>query len=88
MSDGGKGSAPRPKSVSNEEYANRWDAIFQKDKRVEEDQQNEDEEFEAILKRNRENALQELVDISESLGLYEFDDKLTRYNEETQEVKK
>jgi hypothetical protein len=88
MNDGGKGSSPRPKSVSNEEYANRWDAIFQKDKRVEEDQQNEDEEFEVILKRNRENALQELVDISESLGLYEFDDKLTRYNEETQEVKK
>jgi len=88
MSDGGKGSAPRPKSVSNEEYANRWDAIFQRDIRKIEDQQNEDEEFEAILKRNRENALQELVDISESLGLYEFDDKLTRYNEETQEVKK
>jgi hypothetical protein len=87
MSDGGKGSAPRPKSVSNEEYANRWDAIFQRDIRKVEDQQNEDEEFEAILKRNRENALQELVDISESLGLYEFDDKLTRYNEETQEVK-
>ena len=28
MSDGGKGSTPRPFSVSNEEYANRWDAIF------------------------------------------------------------
>lgn len=27
----GKGSAPRPFSVSNEEYANRWDAIFAKD---------------------------------------------------------
>lgn len=31
-SDGGKGSSPRPFSVSNEEYANRWDAIFGKDK--------------------------------------------------------
>lgn len=31
MSDGGKGSAPRPFSVSNEEYANRWDAIFGRD---------------------------------------------------------
>lgn len=30
MSDGGKGSKPRPISVSNEEYANRWDAIFAK----------------------------------------------------------
>jgi hypothetical protein len=31
MSDGGKGSSPRPFSVSNEEYANRWDAIFSRD---------------------------------------------------------
>lgn len=30
-SDGGKGSSPRPFSVSNEEYASRWDAIFAKD---------------------------------------------------------
>ena len=31
MSDGGKGSAPRPFSVSNQEYAERWDAIFGRD---------------------------------------------------------
>ena len=31
MNDGGKGSRPRPFSVSNEEYANRWDAIFGRD---------------------------------------------------------
>jgi hypothetical protein len=31
MSDGGKGSKPRPFSVANEEYATRWDAIFGKD---------------------------------------------------------
>jgi hypothetical protein len=31
MSDGGKGSTPRPLSVSNEEYATRWDAIFGRD---------------------------------------------------------
>jgi hypothetical protein len=30
-SDGGKGSSPRPFSVSNEEYARRWEAIFGKD---------------------------------------------------------
>lgn len=30
MSDGGKGSAPRPFSVSNQTYAERWDAIFGK----------------------------------------------------------
>lgn len=28
QSDGGKGSTPRPFSVSNEEYAKRWEAIF------------------------------------------------------------
>ena len=31
QSDGGKGSSPRPFSVSNEEYAKRWEAIFGKD---------------------------------------------------------
>ena len=31
MSDGGKGSKPRPFSVSELEYATRWDAIFQRD---------------------------------------------------------
>ena len=31
MGDGGKGSAPRPFSVSQEEYDNRWDAIFGRD---------------------------------------------------------
>lgn len=32
MSDGGKGSKPRPLSVANEEYAARWDAIFGRDR--------------------------------------------------------
>jgi hypothetical protein len=31
MSDGGKGSKPRPYSVSDLEYATRWDAIFNRD---------------------------------------------------------
>ena len=31
MSDGGKGSKPRPFSVAQEEYEQRWDAIFQRD---------------------------------------------------------
>ena len=31
MSDGGKGSSPRPFSVANDEYAKRWDAIFGRD---------------------------------------------------------
>lgn len=31
MSDGGKGSSPRPFSVSQAEYDSRWDAIFSRD---------------------------------------------------------
>jgi hypothetical protein len=31
MSDGGKGSSPRPFSVSQDEWSKRWDAIFQRD---------------------------------------------------------
>jgi len=31
MSDGGKGSKPRPFSVAQHEYDNRWDAIFGRD---------------------------------------------------------
>ena len=30
-SDGGKGSSPRPYSVSQQEYDSRWDAIFGRD---------------------------------------------------------
>jgi hypothetical protein len=39
MSDGGKGSAPRPYSVSNEEYASRWDMIFRKDQKEDKQKQ-------------------------------------------------
>ena len=42
MGDGGKGSKARPFSVSQNEFDNRWDLIFKKDKdmqvRVKEDQ--------------------------------------------------
>ena len=31
MSDGGKGSNPRPFNVSQKEYDTRWDAIFGRD---------------------------------------------------------
>ena len=58
MSDGGKGSSPRPYSVSNEEYANRWDAIFGRDIETEKDK--------------RKQALDDLVRISEELGLYDL----------------
>lgn len=55
MSDGGKGSSPRPFSISQQEYDNRWDNIFSRD-------------------------LKEVVP--------EREDKVTRNNEETQEVLK
>jgi|688.fasta_scaffold365622_2 hypothetical protein len=31
MSDGGKGSKPRPFSISHDEWSTRWDAIFGRD---------------------------------------------------------
>ena len=44
-----KGSSPRPYSVSQQEFAKNYDAIFRKpDPRVIEDQQNEDEAFNRI----------------------------------------
>ena len=44
-----KGSSPRPYSVSQQEFANNFDAIFRKpDPRMIEDQKNEDEAFEKI----------------------------------------
>ena len=60
MSDGGKGSKPRPFSVSQHEYDNRWDAIFGRDLKEQE---------------KREKALDEMVRISQEMGLY--DDELT-----------
>ena len=43
MSDGGKGSKSRPFSVTQEEYENRWDAIFQRDIPKEENKETENE---------------------------------------------
>mgnify|MGYP007069477924 FL=1 len=60
MSDGGKGSKPRPFSVTQEEYDNRWDTIFGRDLKEQE---------------KREKALDEMVRISQEMGLY--DDELT-----------
>jgi len=56
MSDGGKGSKPRPFSVTQHEYDNRWDAIFGRDLKE---------------KEKRENALDEMVRINQELGLYD-----------------
>lgn len=38
---GGKGSSPRPFSISQDEYEKRWDAIFQRDLKEEEKESEE-----------------------------------------------
>ena len=55
MSDGGKGSSPRPYSVDQSTFANNWDQIFGKKKPNDQ----------------KENALNELVRLSQELGLYD-----------------
>lgn len=35
VSDGGKGCKPRPFSVTQDEYDNRWNLIFQRDNKTE-----------------------------------------------------
>jgi len=53
MSDGGKGSSPRPFSVSQETFANNYDNIFRKPSPKElEDEKAEQEEFDRILEQN------------------------------------
>jgi hypothetical protein len=47
----GKGSSPKPFSVSQQEYDTRWDAIFCRDLKDEEDQKLEDEAFEQLEKQ-------------------------------------
>ena len=73
MSDGGKGSSPRPFSVSQETYANNYDRIFRKPSPKElEEEKAEQEEFDRILEENkrRQAALEALVQENERLGLY------------------
>ena len=73
MSDGGKGSSPRPFSVSQETYANNFDRIFRKPSPKElEEEKAEQEEFDRILEENkrRQAALEALVQEKERLGLY------------------
>ena len=68
MSDGGKGSSPRPYSVDQNTFANNWEAIFGKKTPKEvDDAQAEDEAFALLEKQKRENALNELVRINEEL---------------------
>jgi hypothetical protein len=71
MSDGGKGSSPRPFSVSQEEYNNRWDAIFGRDLKKEDNTGVQKNEYYDII--TTEEALDELVRINQELGLYDMD---------------
>lgn len=49
MSDGGKGSSPRPFSVSHEQYGNNYDAIFgKKTPKQIDDAQAEEEAFKEL----------------------------------------
>jgi hypothetical protein len=53
MSDGGKGSSPRPFSVSQKTFGDNYDAIFRKPSPKEiEDAKAEQEEFDRILEDN------------------------------------
>ena len=95
MSDGGKGSAPRPFSVSQEKFANNFDAIFRKNIKAAEEihsdkgyQLGNKEDQEAFAKKRQEAALDEMVRISQEMNLYDDEfDAIHKYNEETKEVK-
>ena len=55
----GKGSSPRPLSISQQEYETRWDAIFCRDLKDEEDQKLEDEAFEQLAKQKEIKSTQQ-----------------------------
>ena len=94
MSDGGKGSAPRPFSVSQEKFANNFDAIFRKNIKAAEEIHSDKgyelgnkEDYEAFAKK-RQDALDKLHTANEELGLYDDEfEAIHKYNEETKEVK-
>ena len=67
MSDGGKGHTQRPRSIADEEWANRWDNIFGRDRMTD-----------IVEKAKRERALDEMVKINQELGLY--DDEVVKPN--------
>lgn len=45
MSDGGKGSTQRPRSISQQEYEARWDAIFGRDQQDDKPKQTPQQEL-------------------------------------------
>jgi len=95
MSDGGKGSAPRPFSVSQEQFGNNFDAIFKKNIKAAEEIHSDkgyelgtNEGYDAFAKKRQEAALDEMVRVSQEMGLYDDEfEEIHKYNEETKEVK-
>lgn len=78
MSDGGKGSRPRPLSVAQEQYDQRWDLIFGRDKGQKERDFAFDREMDQIdngqLERDKvfqamSDALDRMVEENRKLGL-------------------
>jgi hypothetical protein len=90
-----KGSTPRPFSVSQEEFANSFDKIFRKNIEAAEEIHSDKgyelgtkEGYEAFNKKRQEAALDEMVRISQEMGLYDAEfEEIHKYNEETKEVK-
>ena len=89
-----KGSTPRPFSVSQEEFANSFDKIFRKNIEAGEEIHSDkgyelgtEEEQKAFAKKRQEAALDEMVRISQEMGLYDDFEEIHKYNEETKEVK-
>ena len=60
MSHGGKGSSPRPFSVSQKEYDTRWDAIFGRDLK-------EEKQEEVLEAYNNERLVSKYDKINESV---------------------
>ena len=90
-----KGSTPRPFSVSQEEFSNNFDAIFRKNIKAAEEIHSDKgyelgtkEGYDAFAKKRQEAALDEMVRISQEMGLYDDEfEEIHKYNEETKEVK-
>ena len=53
MSDGGKGSKPRPLGVDFDKYSSNWDTIFRKSPKEIDDAVIEDEAFKLIEERTK-----------------------------------
>jgi hypothetical protein len=82
----GKGSSPRPFSVSNEEYANRWDAIFQRDKKEIEDEKAEIEEFEFARRMQEQRNINTGTNKNEYYDVLTTEEALTKLVEENERL--